>query len=236
MVDERASRFVQVILLQAFTNVDYTPDSFQSYIDWIVDVNAETRSDVVIDQMRAANLFPDHDAPVFNQHGGRVAPGFGLATLPTRAISTTRPTAATRACRVAGSIPAQLSFPAGWSVSPVSRRGRIGSTTMMGRISGPLGARRLTMTRPGSPALPRSGSAVSGTRRSLPPEPRPGGVGGIRRADEHLRPQISLAGVEFTNGITFSFDDGDTLAPGARAVLVSDPTAFTAAYAGGATA
>ena len=57
----------------------YTPDLFQNYVDWIVDVNAPTRSDVVIGQMRSAGMFPDVDAPVFNQHGGRVTPGFGLA-------------------------------------------------------------------------------------------------------------------------------------------------------------
>jgi len=56
----------------------YTPDAFQNYVDWIVDVNAETRSDVVIGQMRAANLFPDTEAPIFNRNGGAVPPGFGL--------------------------------------------------------------------------------------------------------------------------------------------------------------
>ncbi|MEO1833539.1 MAG: lamin tail domain-containing protein [Akkermansiaceae bacterium] len=57
----------------------YTPDSFQRYVDWIVNVNAETRSNVVIGQMRSARMFPNIDAPAFNQHGGRVSPGFGLA-------------------------------------------------------------------------------------------------------------------------------------------------------------
>ena len=28
----------------------YTPDSFQTYVDWIVDVNAESRTDIVIGQ------------------------------------------------------------------------------------------------------------------------------------------------------------------------------------------
>ncbi len=59
-------------------NPFYTPDTFQSSVDWIVDVNAETRSDVVIRQMRTAGIFPDLDAPAFNQHGGSVSPGFAL--------------------------------------------------------------------------------------------------------------------------------------------------------------
>ena len=60
-------------------NPFYTPDTFQSSVDWIVDVNAESRTDVVIGQMRSAGLFPAIDAPVFNQHGGEVAAGFDLS-------------------------------------------------------------------------------------------------------------------------------------------------------------
>jgi hypothetical protein len=65
---------------QAFDsrNGFYTPDSFQRYVDWIVDINAETRSDVVISQMRSAGLFPELSVPAFNQRGGEVPTGFGL--------------------------------------------------------------------------------------------------------------------------------------------------------------
>jgi hypothetical protein len=41
---------------------------------------------------------------------------------------------------------------------------------------------------------------------------------------------VSLAGVSFTEGISFTFGDEATLASGARIVLVSDPTAFGATY------
>ncbi len=56
----------------------YTPSAFQNYVNWIVNVNAATRTDVVIGQMRADGLFPSIDAPVFSQHGGEVAPGYQL--------------------------------------------------------------------------------------------------------------------------------------------------------------
>ncbi len=36
------------------------------------------RTDVLIGQLRDANLYPSIDAPAFNQHGGQVAPGFQL--------------------------------------------------------------------------------------------------------------------------------------------------------------
>lgn len=56
----------------------YTPASFQTYVDWVVDVNAETRSDVVLNQMRSAGMLPDLAAPEFSQHGGEIPPGFAL--------------------------------------------------------------------------------------------------------------------------------------------------------------
>ncbi len=60
------------------SNGFYTPESFREYVDWVVDVNADTRSGVVVEQMRSAGLFPAVDAPSFSQHGGRVPAGFRL--------------------------------------------------------------------------------------------------------------------------------------------------------------
>ncbi len=73
-----AARWSGVAVDYDSRNVFFTPDTFQTNVDWIVDVNAETRTGVVIEQMRSAGLFPDIDAPVFNQHGGTVTPGFEL--------------------------------------------------------------------------------------------------------------------------------------------------------------
>ena len=53
--------------------------------DWIPklnelrDVYFPQRGDIVIEQYRAVGLYPDTDAPEFNQHGGSVPVGFGLA-------------------------------------------------------------------------------------------------------------------------------------------------------------
>ncbi len=46
---------------------------------------------------------------------------------------------------------------------------------------------------------------------------------------------VDLAGVAFTEGVSFAFGDSATLAPGQRAVLVADPAAFESAYGQGAT-
>src|SRR6185436_14899094 len=43
---------------------------------------------------------------------------------------------------------------------------------------------------------------------------------------------LDLSGLQFTDGIAFSFTNGTRLAPGAFFVLVRNPTAFAAKYAG----
>ena len=44
------------------------------------------RSAIVLAQLRAQRLYPSNSAPVFNQHGGRVAPGFALSMSATNTI------------------------------------------------------------------------------------------------------------------------------------------------------
>ena len=46
---------------------------------------------------------------------------------------------------------------------------------------------------------------------------------------------VDLAGVAFTQGITFSFGDDTTLTPGQRVVLVADAAAFESAFGDSAT-
>src|SRR6185503_1646121 len=43
---------------------------------------------------------------------------------------------------------------------------------------------------------------------------------------------INLSGLRFTSGITFTFTNGTTLAPGALALLVRNAAAFSAKYPG----
>lgn len=56
----------------------YTPALFQTYVDWIVDVNAVSRTDIVLGQMRSAGFLPDTAAPEFNQNGGEIPSDFPL--------------------------------------------------------------------------------------------------------------------------------------------------------------
>jgi len=56
----------------------YTPDSLQQYVDWIKFDHGNFRTDIVVQQMRDAGLFPSIDAPTFSHHGGEVPSGFDL--------------------------------------------------------------------------------------------------------------------------------------------------------------
>jgi hypothetical protein len=60
----------------------YTPDVWQNEIekvkDMIAPADGPSRADTVIQQMRVAGVFPQTDAPMFNQHGGGVTPLFEL--------------------------------------------------------------------------------------------------------------------------------------------------------------
>lgn len=83
-ITELAQRISRTIIPETArwgTEVDalYTPDSFQTYVDWIVNVNAETRSDIVIGQMRSAGLFPDFEAPEITPFGGSMEHGQTVA-------------------------------------------------------------------------------------------------------------------------------------------------------------
>jgi hypothetical protein len=46
--------------------------------DYMVDTFFPDRTQIVINQMRSVNMFPDIDAPSFSQHGGEVPSGFSL--------------------------------------------------------------------------------------------------------------------------------------------------------------
>ena len=67
----------------------YTRDEhFLSQKDFIVNRYLPVRSGIVVDQLRRANMYPDIDAPEFNQHGGRVAKDFELVITHAEGTST----------------------------------------------------------------------------------------------------------------------------------------------------
>lgn len=56
-------------------------DHYLPLLDWVFDTYFPMRSEIVLDQLRARNLYPDLDAPDFSQHGGTVVRGFQLQVM-----------------------------------------------------------------------------------------------------------------------------------------------------------
>ncbi|MBW8041159.1 MAG: hypothetical protein FVQ85_14310, partial [Planctomycetes bacterium] len=69
------------------SSLPYTLTQWQSERDWVLQSYMPERSDIVLDQLRNASLYPTNvDAPVFNingsyQHGGQVSAGDELAMI-----------------------------------------------------------------------------------------------------------------------------------------------------------
>jgi hypothetical protein len=201
----------------------YTPDSFQTYVDWIVNINAVSRTGVVINQMKAAGIFPNLAAPVFSRHGGVTPPGYELQiTSDGVDIYYT----------IDGSDPR---LPGG-AINP--------SATLI-RGNPPITLTTTTTIR----ARCIAGNVWSALNEATFLIDPPAGTGNLVISEIHYHPSdvqgalaeyvellnisdltINLAGVGFTQGIGYSFGEGDKLGPGQRAVLVADAAAFTAAF------
>ncbi len=55
-----------------------TKDDWQRQVDYMVGTYFPQRTQIVLDQMRSVNMYPDQAVVSFNQHGGDVEPGFRL--------------------------------------------------------------------------------------------------------------------------------------------------------------
>ncbi len=214
----------------------YTPATWQSNLNTVRTQIIAGRTAVVVQQMRAAGVFPSIDAPTFNQHGGLVDPGFELTiSAPSGTIYYT----------LDGSDPR---LPGG-QVSPTAR-------TYDGT---PIPIDRLTQAKA---RVLRAGewSALSEARFFIHP---PADADSLAIAEINYRPHdadtaagelnvdndqfefiellntsqetIDLTDVRFTRGITFNFTEGSvpTLDAGDRVLVVRDRPAFESRYGSG---
>ncbi|HUR47514.1 MAG TPA: lamin tail domain-containing protein, partial [Candidatus Saccharimonadales bacterium] len=184
------------------------------------------RTPILLSQLRNAGLYPQLNAPAFGQNGGLVPPNYSL--------SITNPNAS-------GSIYYTLngSDPRIWG-------GGLSSSALL--YSGPVTLTKATFIR---------ARVLNGTQWSAIIESPfyivqdfsslavteimyyPPNLGAINTDDlEFLElkntgtNQIDLSGLAFTEGITFAFTNGTTLAPGQFFVLVRTPAGFSAKYPG----
>ncbi len=213
-------------------NSPYTRDPFpfNGTSNWYSEMEIETntwfpfRNAVVLNQFRAAGLYPSVSAPTFSQFGGAISSGFALAmTAPAGTIYYTRN----------GSDPANNDD----SVS-----------TSAFAYSAPVPLAQNTRVR----ARARSGSVWSAMTEAVfiagppplriseimyhPLAPPPGSPYGkedfefIELCNISGEPQ-SLAGLEFQNGIRFHFSNAPiACAPLQTVVLVRHPEAFASRY------
>jgi len=193
--------------------------------DWITEQNRlltdyfPLRTDVLIGYLKNHGLYPNIDAPVFNQHGGHVPQEFDLTMSASETILYT----------LDGSDPREL----GGGINP-------GAATYSGAI--PLTESAIVKARCKNgntwSALNEAVFAVGPVKENLriteimyhPPDPPQGDPN--TEFIELLNigtESINLALVRFINGIDFEFPSLP-LTPGEYVVVARDPTAFNAHY------
>ena len=200
----------------------YRPDSH-----WLVEKNRllatyfPRRSEQVLRTLTSAGLYPRISAPVFSQAGGLVEPGFGLAM--------TRP---------AGQ-QGEIYYTLDGSDPRVPVSGAVSGAAV--RYSAAVSILDYTIVK----ARLRAGaqwSALNEAVFTLPPAYEslhiselmyhpPGGQGfEFIELENSGELTIDLSGLAFTNGIEFSFQDGEVLPPGERYLLVADEAVFQEAF------
>ena len=202
-----------------FTRVDW-----QNAVNNVLNNFIPQRSAVVLTQLRNGGLYPTVVAPAFSQHGGNVQPGFSLTmSAPAGTIYYT----------LDGSDPRLR----GGTVSPAARvysgavvlteTTEVKARVLSGSTWSALNAATFTLIQTYTDLFiteimynPPATELFSGTQLEFIELKN---VGSIER---------DLSGVQFTNGIQFTFPVGTRLDPGAFIVLVSDPVAFGQTYPG----
>ncbi len=198
--------------------------------DWLGAVNnvvnniLPQRTAIVLAQLRNGGLYPGVVAPSFNQHGGNVQPGFGLTmNAPTGVIYYT----------LDGSDPRLR----GGAASPVARiytgtvaldesaevRARVLSNTAWSALNAATFTLIQTFTNLYLTEImynPPATETFSGNQLEFLELKNTGPV------------ELDLSGVQFTDGIQFTFPIGTRLDPGAFIVLAANSNAFSQAHPG----
>ncbi|HYE30116.1 MAG TPA: lamin tail domain-containing protein [Methylomirabilota bacterium] len=198
--------------------------------DWLaavgrVNTYMNTRSTVVLNQLRADGLYPATAAPTFSQFGGHVNRGHQLSITASNPVYYT----------LDGSDPRLI----GGAISP-SAKLYTGAVTL--NESARVRARARSSTGVWSAIndaafiIIQNFSELVITEIMYNPPDVPGepGVDGEEFEFVELKNtsnrELDLSGVHFSTGIDYTFANGTRLGPGQFIVLVSNPQAFTAKY------
>ncbi len=214
----------------------YTRDGqWQMELDRLTTTYFPQRTDILLEDLRAAELYPLLEAPAFNQHGGVIANGFVLEmTAPAGDIYYTLDGSDPRLAGGAVASSARL------YQGPVTLNGM---TTVKARSR--VGDDWSALNEAVFVVYPATSENIAITELNYhPSDPTDAEVtAGFTDADDfeflelhnHSSTAVDLSGVRFTNGITFHFSDAAVrqLAAGQRVVLVRNAAAFEFRYGTG---
>ncbi|HEY3324999.1 MAG TPA: cadherin domain-containing protein [Planctomycetota bacterium] len=188
-----------------------------------------TRTQVVLNQLMSANLYPSLSAPTFSQYGGSISPGF--------TCTVTNPNATGRVYyTVDGADPRAVG--GGIAASAVAGSATTTSVVMNGTVT--LRTRVLdgsnwsAMTEATFTA-PQDFSALKVTEIMYDP-PAFNGTDGAEFEFIELKNTgavaLNLSGAQFTSGLGYTFASGSVINPGQFVVLASNPSQFILKYPG----
>ncbi|MES2707210.1 MAG: lamin tail domain-containing protein [Verrucomicrobiota bacterium] len=200
-------------------------DHYRPLIQWLYSSYLPQRSGVVLNQFKVRKLYPVTEAPEFSQPGGTVSAGFKLTI--------TGPPAATLYITTDGSDPRLAGGnPSPQALSPASGEALTleKATTVKARAraaSGDWSALTSAVFQPAGPGLRLTEIMYHPAGDELAEFLEITNAGTV---------PLSLAGLHFTQGITFDFDlhsSLHSLAAGERLLIVRNPAAFQAAQGHG---
>lgn len=216
-------------------NRDYRKSHWLAARNHILSSFLPNRRSVVMSQYRAAGLYPSVDPPTFNRHGGSIPAG--------TSITLTSPRAGTIYYTMDGEDPIFRGRPTRGALIYRSAFELTESATVKARIrisGGELSAlTEATFTVDAENASSENLVISKIHYNPSAPSEEEVAAGFDRRRDfeylellNHGSRTISLAGLSFVNGITFSFanDSLAELEPGQRGLLVENATAFALRY------
>jgi len=207
----------------------WTPAQFDLYTrddhylpmnDWLINTYIPQRTDIVLNQLKARNLYPSLDAPDFSIHGGRVLQGTEIRIDAPETIYYT----------IDGTDPRE----AGGAANAMAVSLAPGSSIL---ITQSLQLQSRTRSAGGQwSALTKADFTVGVDNLLLSEIMYQPESNGLSEFLEIFNPgtfEISLAGLTFTDGISFDFDSHSnlsTIPSGGRLLIVRDLPAFQDTY------
>ncbi|MCO6042419.1 lamin tail domain-containing protein [Aeoliella sp. ICT_H6.2] len=200
--------------------------------DWILNTYLPQRSDIVLQEFRDFNLYPDTDAPTYNQHGGQVPSGFDVVlSAPSGTIYYTLDGSDPREIggAISGSAIQYTGQPIDLTAATTIRTraldqgewSAINATTFT--VETPANSSNLRVTELHyNPLAPSAAEIAAGFTDNEEFE-------FVELLNTSAEP-IELQHVELTTAVEFAFHDPTVLAPGERAVVVENQSAFEFRY------